>query len=234
MIDLHSHILPGIDDGAPDLDVSVNLVRELSNGGVTDVVATPHYIEETIYTSPASTNKKLMRKLQKKLKDEGIDVKVHLGNEIYICKGIAKLLKSKKISGIGGSKYLLIELPMSGDFPGYQDIFLELLRDGYKVVLAHPERYTAFAKDFSLIPELCEMGVLMQCNIGSFAGQYGKSVLKLARKMAKNKMIWAVGSDIHHVHGDDFIPNAIKKLAKFYTDEELDTILNQNPKTILE
>ena len=234
MIDLHSHILPGIDDGAPDLDVSVNLVRELSNGGVTDVVATPHYIEETIYTSPASTNKKLMRKLQKKLKDEGIDVKVHLGNEIYICKGIAKLLKSKKISGSGGSKYLLIELPMSGDFPGYQDIFLELLRDGYKVVLAHPERYTAFSKDFALITELYDMGVLMQCNIGSFVGQYGKSVLKLAKKIAKNKMIFAVGSDIHHTHGDDFIPNAIKKLAKFYTDEELDTILNKNPKTILE
>ena len=234
MIDLHSHILPGIDDGAPDFDTSLLLVRELANGGVTDVFATPHYIEETIYTSPRGDNKKLLSKLQKRINDAGISVKVHLGNEIYICKGIDGLLKSGVISSMGGSSCLLVELPMSGDFPGYADIFLELLRDGYKVVLAHPERYTAFAKDFSLISELCEMGVLMQCNIGSFAGQYGKTVFKLARKMAKNKMIWAVGSDIHHVHGDDFIPNAVKKLAKFYTDEELDTILNRNPKMILE
>ena len=233
MIDLHSHILPGIDDGAPDLETSVALVRELYNGGVTDVVATPHYIDETIYTSSVATNKKLMRELQKKLKDEDVNVKIHLGNEIYICKEIKKLLKNKKISGIGSSKYLLIELPMSGDYPGYQDIFLELLRDGYKVVLAHPERYTAFSKDFALITELYDMGVLMQCNIGSFVGQYGKSVLKLAKKIAKNKMIFAVGTDIHHVHGDAFIPEALKKLGKFYSNDELNEILVENPKKIL-
>ena len=154
MIDLHSHILPGIDDGASDIEASMVLIRELAAGGVTDVFATPHYIDETIYTSPATANKKLVSKLKRLVKKEGLDICVHLGNEIYINRGILKLLKSGEISSLGSSKYLLVELPMGGDFPGYRDIFLELIRSGYNVVLAHPERYTSFQKDFSLIDEM--------------------------------------------------------------------------------
>lgn len=233
MIDLHSHILPGIDDGASDIDASVVLLRELAAGGVTDVVATPHYIDETIYASPCSENKKLLRSLKTRLKKEGIDMKVHLGNEIYIMPKILDFLKNGVVSGLAGSKYLLIELPMSGEFPGYADIFLEILRAGYFVVLAHPERYTAFQKDFDLISDLCEMGVLLQCNVGSFAGQYGKSAFKLARRLAKERMIFAVGTDIHHPHGNDFLPNAIRKMSKYYNDLELSEILTENPRKIL-
>lgn len=228
MIDLHSHILPGIDDGASTIEDSVELVRELASCGVSDVFATPHYVEETIYTSPKSVNLKLLSELQKRLDAEGIDVNVHLGNEIYICKGIDGLVKAGTISAMNGGIYLLVELPMSGDYPGYRDILLELLRLGYKVILAHPERYTAFASDFSLITDLYEMGVLLQCNVGSFAGQYGKTVYKLARKLAKAKMIWGVGSDIHHVH-PGLLAAGLKKLSKYYSDEELSEILVGNP-----
>ena len=122
---------------------------------------------------------------------------------------------------------------MGGDFPGYRDILLELIRSGYNVVLAHPERYTSFQKDFSLIDEMYEMGVLLQCNIGSFAGQYGKTAMKTARKMAKAKMIFGVGTDIHHPHGDGFVPAAIQKMGKYYNDTELSEILVGNPGKIL-
>ena len=120
MIDLHSHILPGIDDGSPDFETSVALVSELAAGGVTEIVATPHYIEETIYTSTVSKNRKLLTTLRRRLKKAGISVKVHLGNEIYITPDILKLLETREISPLGkaSSKYLLVELPMSGKFPG--------------------------------------------------------------------------------------------------------------------
>jgi len=232
MIDLHSHILPGIDDGAGSIDDSLDLARELHDAGVTEVFATPHYITETIYTSPKKANLKLVSDLQKRLDVEGVDLKVHLGNEIYICKEIADLVSGGEVSGLGGFSYLLVELPMSGDFLGYYDIFLGLIRAGYKVVLAHPERYTSFASDFSLVSELFEMGVLMQCNVGSFAGQYGKTVFKLARRMAKEKMIWGMGSDIHHVH-PGLLNEGLKKLSKYYNDDELEQILVGNPKKIL-
>lgn len=234
MIDLHSHILPGIDDGSPDIDASVALVSELANGGVTEVFATPHYVDETIYTSSRDANLKLLEDLKAKIADEAVDIKIHLGNEIYVCPQILKLLDSGEISAMGDSSYILVELPMSGEFPGYADIFLELIRAGYKVVLAHPERYTSFQKDFSLVTELYEMGVLFQCNIGSFIDQYGKSVRKLAVRLAKAGMIWAVGTDIHHLRGDKFIPDAIKKISKYYNDSELNEILVLNPRKILE
>ena len=233
MIDLHSHVLPGIDDGAADVDASMVLIRELAAGGVTDVFATPHYIDETIYTSPAKTNKKLVSKLKTLVKKEGINIRIHLGNEIYIMPKILDFLKSGEISSLSGSKYLLVELPMGGDFPGYRDILLELIRSGYNVVLAHPERYTSFQKDFSLIDEMYEMGVLLQCNIGSFAGQYGRAAMKTARKMAKAKMIWGVGTDIHHPRGDGFVASAIQKMGKYYSDAELAEILVGNPGKIL-
>lgn len=233
MIDLHSHILPGIDDGSPDFETSVKLVSELARAGVTDVVATPHYIEETIYTSPKVKNSKLLKELQKRLKTEGVDVKIHLGNEIYISKNIKNLVDDGLISGLFESKYLLVELPMSGDFPNSRDIFLELLRLGYKVVLAHPERYVAFQKDFDLVSDLYEMGILLQCNFGSFAGQYGKSVFKLVKRLAKEKMIFAMGSDIHHLHGDKWMEEALKKMKKFYTDSEMEELLVENPKKIM-
>ena len=235
MIDLHSHILPGIDDGSPDFETSVALVSELAVGGVTEVIATPHYIEETIYTSPRTANMKLLTTLRRHLKKAGIPVKVHLGNEIYITPDILKLLKAREISPLGKatSKYLLVELPMNGKFPNYADIFLSLIRSGYKVVLAHPERYSSFASDFDLVSELYDMGVLMQCNLGSFAGIYGKTVLKLACRLAKEKMIFALGSDIHHVRGGKWMPAAFKKLSKFYSADELGELLEKNPKKVL-
>ena len=215
MIDLHAHILPGIDDGAPDMDTSVALVKELFSGGITEIFATPHYVDETIYVSSKTANLKLLEKLQKRLLKEGVEVKINLGNEIYITPNILKLLKKGEISTMGNSKTLLVELPISGDFPGYQDIFLGLIRAGYKVILAHPERYNSFQNDFDLISEVYDMGVILQCNIGSFIGQYGKAAKKTAVKLAKNKMIGGFGTDIHHLRGEDFIPKAMKKVRKY-------------------
>ncbi len=234
MIDLHSHILPGIDDGAAAIENSLDLVRELYSGGVTEIFATPHYVDETIYTSSRDANLKLVSDLQKRLDAEGIPVKIYLGNEIYINREILSLLNAGEISSMGGSKYLLVELPMSGDFPGYSDIFLELIRAGYKVILAHPERYVTFQKDFDLIIELFDMGVLLQCNIGSFVDQYGKAARKVAVKLAKEKMIFGVGTDIHHLRGEDFLPGAMKKLSKYYNSEELEELLVGNPRKIIQ
>ena len=234
MIDLHSHILPGIDDGSSNIENSVELVRELAAGGVTEVFATPHYMDETIYDSSRFKNLRLVADLQRRLDAEGIAVKIHLGNEIYVNRDILDFVESGEVSTMGDSKYLLVELPMSGDFPGYADIFLELLRAGYKVILAHPERYVSFQKDFSLLDELFDMGVLLQCNIGSFVDQYGKAARKLAVKLAKSKMIFGVGTDIHHLRGEEFLPGAMKKLSKYYSSDELEELLVGHPREILQ
>ena len=122
---------------------------------------------------------------------------------------------------------------MSGEYPGYEDIFMELLRVGYKVILAHPERYAIVNENFEVVQNLHEMGVLLQCNLGSITGKYGRSVKKTIKRIAKEKMIFAFGSDIHHLEGPDFVRSAQKKLSKIYSEKELKQLLVDNPSKIL-
>ena len=116
---------------------------------------------------------------------------------------------------------------MTGDYPGQADIFLELLRSDYKVILAHPERYVSFQNDSAGLFELYNMGVLLQCNLGSFVDQYGKAARKLVVKLAKEKMIFGFGTDIHHPRGERFLPDVKRKLTKYYSDGELEELLNR-------
>lgn len=233
MIDIHTHILPGIDDGAELISDSVEIARELAEQGVTDIIVTPHFIDETRYTSPRTKNQLLLNKLRQALKYEDVNVNVYLGNEIYITDKIADLIRKGKVSTMAGSSYILVELPMSGEYPGYEDIFMELLRIGYKVILAHPERYNSMQDNYEILHELHDMGVLFQCNIGSFLGQYDKRAKKTVQRMASDNLIFSLGSDIHRCRGIGYLDATKKKLAKYYDEHGLKQIMVTNPKKIL-
>lgn len=233
MIDIHSHILPGVDDGARTLTDSIEIVRELVSLGVTDVVVTPHFIVDTHFMSTRFENSKLLERLRQAAADEGFRINFYLGNEIYIDNKIIELLKAKKITGLAGGRYLLVELPLNDEFPNYEDIFMELMDEGYKVILAHPERYTIVQNDFGVIENLCEMGVLLQCNLGSITGKYGGGAKKTVKRLAKEKMIFAFGSDIHHAGRGEYLGLAQKKLAKYYNDVELEKVLVGNARKII-
>lgn len=234
MIDIHSHILPGIDDGARSLEDSIEIIQELAKQGVTDVIATPHYVDESIYTSPRGKNLHLINELRKSLQDEEINVNIYLGNEIYINDKIESLIEANEVSTLAGSEYLLVELPMSGEYPNYFDIIITLKQAGYQVVLAHPERYIAMQDDFEKVRELYNSGVLLQCNLGSILGQYGKHAKKTIKELAKNKMIFAFGSDIHHCNNMWSLKKVRDKLAKYYSEDELRQILVDNPQKIID
>ena len=233
MIDIHSHILPGIDDGARTLSDSVDIVQELASQGFTDIIATPHYVTDTIYTSPRGDNIRLLMELRRALADTNINVNVYLGNEIFIDISIAELLKRKVVSTMAESEYVLVEFSLNEEYPNYADILGNLIEQGYKVILAHPERYLFFQRDYEILESLCGMGVLMQCNLGSFVRQYGKTVEKLAIRLAKENKIFAFGSDIHHLRGDNSILKAQKRLRKYYSESELERVLVKNPRLIL-
>ena len=228
MIDVHSHIIPGIDDGSGDFDTSLEILKGLESQGFTDVILTPHYVADTTYVSTKANNQAILQKLQ-----EISPVNLHLGNEIYIDRNIAALLDTDTISSLAGSSYLLIELPMSGEFEGYEDIFKDLQVKGYKIVLAHPERYHAMHEDFSILAKLRDRGILFQCNYGSFIGQYGKNTLKTAKKLAKNHWIFTLGTDIHRPRDYSEITRSLAKLSKFYAPKELEALTADNPRQIL-
>ena len=233
MIDIHSHILPGIDDGSRDYEESIEMIRCLADAGATDIIFTPHYVPDSKWTSTRYKNQRLLTNVRARLEREKIKVNIYLGNENYINTEILDLLASKTISPLADSKYVLIELPMSGEWDGYEDVLLMVKQAGYKPILAHPERYQAFQKDYSLITELCNMGILMQCNFGSIIGQYGRKARKTIKKMAKDDLIFCLGSDIHRPRAAADLIKAQAKLGRYYDEAGLKQILEKNPRKIL-
>lgn len=231
MIDIHNHSLYGIDDGSRTIEESVEMIRGLSDHGVTDIFLTPHYIAGTSQASPRFENTNRYNYLRASVRHQRIPVNLHLGNEIYIDRDIEKLIRFGQLKTLGDSNYLLIELPMSGEYADYEGIFLQLIRDGYKVILAHPERYISFQKDYNRILELNSIGVLFQCNLGSIIDQYGKEARRTLTKMIRDDLVFAFGTDLHHPRDFSEIDRA-KELLKKYYEDDLDRVLVENPALI--
>lgn len=234
MIDVHSHLIYGVDDGCKTIEESIEILKSLNEMGVTNTIVTPHFINETNYVSPKLDNLKKLVEIKQRLIDENINVNVYLGNEVYIDRNISKLVKENKICTLNNTEYILMELPMSGIYTDYIDIFMNLINEGFKVVLAHPERYVSFQKDFNKIYELQEIGVLFQCNLGSILGEYGKESKKTIKRMLKEKLVFMIGTDIHHKKAKyDMLKKAKKKYKKYLTENEIENILINNAKKIL-
>ena len=210
MIDIHSHLLYGVDDGAKTIEDSISILSDLKDLGYTDVILTPHYIKDSHYDSTRSENLKRLKVLREELQNNNININVYLGNEIYIDDDIEDFLNNNVISSLNDSNFLLIELPMSGEYPNYKEIFNYLIKKNYNVILAHPERYMAFQKDFSKIEELSEIGVYFQCNIESIVGRYGKTAKKTIKKILKAHKINFLATDIHHNKDDYQITREVK------------------------
>lgn len=232
MIDVHSHILYGIDDGSRNIEESINIIKSYNELNIKNIILTPHYIKDTSYISSRQNNLRILEELTKILQEKHIDTNIYLGNEIYIDKDIKELLKQDKISSLNNTKYLLIELPMSGKKEGYQDIFLELINNGYNVVLAHPERYASFQEDFDKIYELDDIGVLFQCNLGSIVGNYGKNAKAVMKRMLKENLVYMIGTDVHRYKDYSYIPKAIHKIKKYTKEEQYKKILEENAKEL--
>ncbi|MBQ3452761.1 hypothetical protein IJG28_00965 [Candidatus Saccharibacteria bacterium] len=233
MIDIHSHILPGVDDGARDFEDSISCVSWLARQGFTDIVATPHYIVDTDYVSRREVNAKLVRELQEKLSAKKIGVRIWLGNEIYIDTKILELVGDGKISTLGQGKHLLVELPINGEFENYADYLGEMMDSGHKVVLAHPERYGIFQEDYQKVVEMYNMGILLQCNFRSILGKYGKEAEKLVRRVARDKLIYVLASDTHRAGRADYVTEAIKKFSRYYNPREISQLTTVNPGKIV-
>ena len=233
MIDIHSHLLPGIDDGVRTFDESLRILAELSKQDITELILTPHYVATSTYIRPRTTTLKLYRKLQGLVDDAGINITLHLGNEIYIDREIDKLIRAGKISPLADSKYLLVELPMSGEYDDFEDILLSLQYAGWKVILAHPERYHTYHENYKDIYKLTEQGILLQCNLGSIVGQYGRHAKKIIKKLAKEKLIFCFGSDTHRMRDFSEIKKAQEKLHRYYSADQLQILLVDNPRKII-
>ena len=212
MKDLHSHLLFGIDDGSKDISESISLLKEAEKQGITELMITPHYIEESKYNCNKKKKKKRFDQLVQAVKDEGINIKLYLGNEVFINDNFIKLLKKKEITTLNNSKYILLEFPLGNMLYNTKDIIYELVVAGYVPVLAHPERYRIFQRHPDHIEEYLRMGVLLQGNYKSLFGKYGSQAKKTLIYFLKKHQITFLGSDCHHEK--DFKLKILKKKLK--------------------
>ena len=234
MIDIHNHLLYGIDDGSKTIEESIDVLKDMEKCGYTDIILTPHYIDGSKYSNTKEDNLKRVEVLQNELKKNNIDINLYLGNEIYIDEDISDLLKKDLISSLNNTKYLLIELPMSGDYVGYQELFKDLINKGYKVILAHPERYLTFQDDYDLIYELKDMGVLFQCNIDSLVGKYGPYAKDMLIDLLIDGQVSFLATDIHHKKHDLSVWKTAKKIAlKYITQEDFKVLTEINPSRLI-
>lgn len=236
IIDIHSHILFGVDDGAKSHEESLSILEKMAKCGVTDIILTPHYIEGSSFNANNKTKNKYFKELKVLLKNQKININLYLGNEIFITSKIQKLIKSKDIMPLNKSKYILVELPLTEEYKSSKKIIFELIDKGYKVILAHPERYKYFYKNMNEIDSYIDMGVLLQGNIDSISGKHGFKVKRMFKKLLKKNYYSFLDSDIHHADSSFFknYDKNIKKIKKKIGKEKYMELVSINPLKILE
>jgi len=235
MIDVHSHILPSIDDGSRDIKETYNLIKEAYNAGFTDIVCTSHYLEDYDFIADDTQRMQWINILTQNLPEEIKKMKLHIGSEIYFRYDMVELLEDEKASTLCDSNYVLFELSMKRKSSNLKNIIYNLIEKGYIPIIAHPERYQFFQEDPNSIIELIELGVYFQANFASIIGLYGKEAQNTVKVLLKNNMIHFLGSDVHRENTIyTKMPEIIKKLKKIISKEKIKELTEINPRLILE
>jgi protein-tyrosine phosphatase len=198
-IDIHTHILPGIDDGARDLAESLLIIKAAIGAGVKELVLTPHFPYGGVEMNMIFHRFELFGEA---VSQRGLDITLHLGLELMLCPELPKLIKDDKRLTINGKgKYALIEMP-SYEIPIYAPtVFFDMLAHGITPVWAHPERCHDVVADCRVAYRYRDNGVLLQINAGSLLGVYGKKIRHTAATLLKNDCGNIVASDVHRVNG---------------------------------
>jgi protein-tyrosine phosphatase len=196
VIDLHTHILPGVDDGVETEEEAVEVARDAVEQGVDKLVATPHYLADGSNLSVAEI-KRRVKELQQVMNEQGIEIEILPGMEIYLTQDLGKKAKNGQLLGLNDSDYLLIELPMNR-VPAYtENVLYDLQVLGYQPIIAHPERYSAVQKDPNVVYQWLKSGTLAQLNGGSLLGMFGSRVQETAELLVENNLVQLVASDLH-------------------------------------
>jgi tyrosine-protein phosphatase YwqE len=217
-VDMHSHLLPGIDDGAKSLEDSLELIRGMKALGYQKLITTPHIMWDMYKNTPSIIGEKLDL-VRTAMQQEGIDIEIDAAAEYFLDEHIIQLLEKRepllKISG----NMVLTEFSMAFAPLNVKDILFEMQMSGYQPVLAHPERYVYLQHQKDFFVELKDAGCLFQLNLLSLTGGYGRSVADLAAWLMKNEFYDIAGTDLHHT-------GHLEALKKYQANHQLKDWLN--------
>ena len=232
-IDMHCHILPGVDDGAKDIKEMTTMLKIAYREGIRCIIATPHHHP---YRGKESAEN--LRKQAVLLRDaaHAIDEKfrIYLGTEVYFGQDVVNAIKEKQILTMNKRNYVLLEFSPSDTYDYIRQGVQQVQFSGYRVILAHVERYVCIAEDIELAEQLHDMGIYLQINSGSITGESSRKSKKFVRSLMDRDLVFCVGTDAHDTkHRAPHMRKAASYVSKNYGEEYMRRIFFSNAKEML-
>jgi protein-tyrosine phosphatase len=196
MIDIHTHILPGVDDGAKDFAEVKKIAKSCLKQRVNCLVATPHYMEGKYEINPSELKSKY-KNLESRLHQAGINLKILIGNEVYLREGIINKIKENRVLSLNHSRYMLVEFPIYKLDMKTESRLYQIKEIGYQPIIAHPERYKFVQRDPNLVSQWNKEGIAVQINGASLLGDFGQEEKETADFLLENNLVQLIASDLH-------------------------------------
>lgn len=231
--DIHSHIIPGIDDGARSMDMSIRMLQIARENGIRDMILTPH--NKPMHRNPSPEKlKELTGQLQAEAQRNGIDINLYMGSELYYRSEAVELLDKNKVCTMAGSSYVLVEFNPMDDFDYIRNGLYQLIAGGYRPILAHTERYANICSSYANAEELAKMGSYIQVNSDSIMGEYSYQAKCFTRRMLKHRLVSFVATDAHNdTKRCPCLNECAKYIAKKYGEDYMEELLYHNPRSII-
>jgi protein-tyrosine phosphatase len=234
MIDLHSHILPGIDDGATDLAMSLEMARMAVDDGIRTMACTPH-IYPGLYDNDAAGIRSAIGKLQHELDTAGIGLRLVEGADVHLEPELGKGIREGRVPTLAGSRYLLLEPPHHVAPPRFEDSVFALMAEGVVPVITHPERLSWVEHDFAMFERLASRGVFMQVTAGALTGRFGKRPQYWAERFLGDGMTHLLATDTHHPRRrPPLLAEAREAAARLVGAEEATHLVETRPRGVID
>ncbi len=234
MIDLHCHLLPGIDDGSPDEATSLEMARIAVADGIRTTACTPH-IYPGLYENDAAGIKSRVVALQHRLLEEGIPLALTLGADAHLTPELLGRLRAGTAPSLAGGRYFLLEPPHTVAPPRFSEAMFDFVGAGYVPVLTHPERLTWIRPHYAVFVALVNSGVWMQVTAGSLTGRFGKDARYFGEKMLDEGLVHLLATDAHGVrHRAPLLAEGREAAAKRIGAEEAQRLVVDRPQAILD
>ncbi len=236
MVDLHTHILPGVDDGAESFDVALEMLQQAHESGTTDVVLTPHYLTRDVRSSGASKQHIIdtFNELKVKASSKLPKLNLHLGSETFAAANISDYLERDLMLPLGNSKNLLVEFGFDDSINRVLEITKLIISAGYTVVVAHPERYRFLLYNPQALLKLLDQGVLLQINASSVMGQNGAYSRDMALSLIDSGLAAVIASDCHSVSfRNPDLSECYSFVSSEFSVECADALLSTNPLAVI-
>lgn len=233
MVDLHCHILPGIDDGAKNIEASIEMANMAVKQGITHILCTPHH-NNGKYDNSAGKVISCVAALQNELDQRQIPLALFEGQEVRIGGNLLEQIQSNDILFVDlANRYILIEFP-TNEIPAYAEpLFQKLIEQGHTPIIVHPERNSKFIENPNKLLPFLEMGVLTQLTAPSYVGIFGKKIEQTAKKMVENNLVYMLASDAHNVEKRGFFMKKAYEAIARDVGEETVNAMQQMAKDIL-